>query len=80
MAFAVKPILSYVPPNLSNPGLRGLRTLADFGKHLQSLGDDTFHLFSKIMTMSAADFLEEWFECEPLKALGSLSGMKSRAP
>ncbi len=27
------------------------------------------------MTMSSADFLDEWFECEPLKATKSASGI-----
>ena len=75
MAFAVKPILGYVPPNPSSPGLRGMRTLADFGKHLQSLPKKTFHQLSKIMTMSADDFLAEWIETDAIRALMGASGI-----
>ena len=33
------------------------------------------HTLSRLMTMSAADFLEEWFETEPLKATKATSGI-----
>ena len=75
MANAVKPILGYVPPNPASPGIRGVRTLAEFGKHLQSLDKATFHQFSKIMTMSADDFLAEWFETDVIRALMGLNGI-----
>ena len=75
MAFAVKPILGMVPPDPSRPGLRGLRTLRDLGKHLQGLGKDTFHDLTKIMTMSVADLLDEWFETDIVKALSALNGI-----
>ncbi|MEP7324544.1 MAG: NAD(P)/FAD-dependent oxidoreductase, partial [Gemmatimonadota bacterium] len=39
------------------------------------LGEERFHWLYKLMTMSAADFLNEWFECEPLKATKSASGI-----
>ncbi|HEY5658075.1 MAG TPA: NAD(P)/FAD-dependent oxidoreductase [Myxococcota bacterium] len=75
MAFAVKPILGYVPPNLPYPGLRGLRTLADFGKHLKKLDKKAFQQFCKVMTMSADDFLLEWIETPALRALAGISGI-----
>ena len=75
MAFGVKNILGMTPPDLANPGLRGLKTLAEFGKHLQGRGKSWFHDFTKIMTMSAVDFLDEWFETDIIKALFSLNGI-----
>ncbi len=72
---AVKPILGYVPPNPAKPGLRGVRTLSDFLKHLQSLDKKTFEQFSKIMTMSADDFLSEWIETDVLRAVMGISGI-----
>ena len=72
---AVKPILGYVPPNPANPGLRGIRTLSDFLKHLQSLDKQTFQQFSKIMTMSADDFLAEWIETDVIRAVMGISGI-----
>ncbi|HXV37381.1 MAG TPA: NAD(P)/FAD-dependent oxidoreductase, partial [Myxococcota bacterium] len=75
MVGAVKPILGYVPPNPAKPGLRGLRTLAEFGRHLQSLDKKTFQQLSKIMTMSADDFLAEWVETDVIRALMGINGI-----
>ena len=75
MVSAVKPILGYVPPNPVKPGLRGARTLLDFGKHLKSLDKKTFHQFSKIMTMSADDFLAEWIETDVIRAVMGMNGI-----
>jgi phytoene dehydrogenase-like protein len=75
MAFAVKPILGTVPPDPSAPGLRGLRDLGSLGKHIQGLGKKTFHDLTKIMTMSAMDFLDEWYEADIVKAMGALNGI-----
>ncbi len=75
MAFAVKPILGYRPPNLAAPSLHDLRTLKEFGRHLKSLGKDTFHYLTKIMTMSADDFVGEYFETPIIRAMHSLSGI-----
>jgi phytoene dehydrogenase-like protein len=84
LAFAVKPILGTVPPDLANPGVRGLRTLNDLYKHVQSLGKKKFYWLTKIMTMSAYDFLAEWFETDILIAsitltsiIGTMLGLKS---
>ena len=60
MAFAIKPILGYKPPNLSAPSLRDLGTLKEFGGHLSALGKDEFRQLTKIMTMSADDFAGEF--------------------
>ena len=75
MAFAVKPILGMVPPDPSRPGLRGLRTIRELGKHLQGLGKDRFHDLTKIMTMSVSDLLDEWFEADIVKAYLALNGI-----
>jgi phytoene dehydrogenase-like protein len=75
MAKAVKYILGIIPPDPTkfNPGdIGGLLSL---GKHMLGLGPEQLYMLTKLMTMSAADFLEEWFECEPLKATMSASGI-----
>ncbi len=84
LARAVKPILTMIPPDPANPGLEGLRTLRDLGGHLKSLGKEKFHWLTKIMTMSAYDFLREWFETDVLIAtqaqigvIGTFLGPKS---
>ncbi|MCP4419872.1 MAG: NAD(P)/FAD-dependent oxidoreductase, partial [Chloroflexi bacterium] len=84
LARAVKPILTMVPPDLASPGIDGLRTLRKFSKHIQSLDKEKFHWLTKIMTMSAYDFLSEWFETDVLIAsiaqvgiIGTFLGPKS---
>jgi phytoene dehydrogenase-like protein len=75
MAMAVRPILSMVPPDPTSLSPRELFSLARLGRHFGALGEEHFHWLFKLMTMSAADFLGEWFECEPLKATKSASGI-----
>ena len=75
MARFVKPVLSTVPPDQGrfNPlqwgeVVRLGRSFAELPRRLQ----DTF---VQVMTMSAADFLGQWFETDPLKATMSASGI-----
>jgi phytoene dehydrogenase-like protein len=75
MARFVRPILSVVPPDPGrvNPfewmPLVGLaRTFRDLPERLQST-------FIQLMTMSAAEFLQQWFETDPLIATMSASGI-----
>jgi len=75
MAMAVRPILGMVPPDPAGMSPRDLMSLARLGRHFSGLGEEHFHALFKLMTMSAADFLDEWFECEPLKATKSASGI-----
>jgi phytoene dehydrogenase-like protein len=75
MAFAVKPILGMVPPDPTAPGLSGLRTLLELVKHTGSLDAKRFYYLTKLMTMSASDFLDEWFETDVLKAVTAINGI-----
>jgi len=75
MARAVKPILGMIPPDPTSFSPGELRGLLKMGQHFLSLGEERFHQLFKLMTMSSADFLDEWFECEPLKATKSASGI-----
>ncbi len=75
MAMAVRPILAMTPPDPGSFDPRDLWQLAKLGRHFQGLGAEQFHALFKLMTMSSADFLDEWFECEPLKATKSASGI-----
>ena len=75
LAFAVKPIMAMVPPDPTSLSPKDLRGLLKLGRHFRSLGDERFHALFKLMTMSASDFLDEWFETEPLKATMSASGI-----
>ena len=75
MAMAVKPILGMVPPDPASLAPSDLRGLLRFGRHFRSLGSERFHALYKLMTMASADYLDEWFELDPLKATKSASGI-----
>ena len=75
MAMAVKPILSMVPPDPASLAPGDLAGLLRFGNHFRSLGGERFHALHKLMTMGSADYLDEWFEFDPLKATRSASGI-----
>jgi len=75
MAMAVKPILGMVPPDPTSLSPKDLAGLLKLGGHFHSLGPERFHALHKLMTMSSADYLDEWFEFGPLKATKSASGI-----
>jgi phytoene dehydrogenase-like protein len=75
MARAVKPIIGMVPPDPTSLSPGDLRALLRLSRHFRDLGAERFHALYKLMTMSAADFLDEWFETDALKATKSASGI-----
>ena len=75
MAMAVKPILGMIPPDPASLSPKDLLGLLKLGRHFRSLGSEHFHALHKLMTMSSADYLDEWFEFDPLKATRSASGI-----
>lgn len=75
MAKFVKPILSMVPPDPTKLSYKELSKLLFLGRRFQSLpGADKYNQV-QLMTMSAADFLDQWFETDVLKATMSASGI-----
>jgi phytoene dehydrogenase-like protein len=75
MARFIKPILSVVPPDLTSLDPRPLRPLAGLARAFQKLPERQQAVFVQLMTMSAADFLDQWFETDPLKATMAASGI-----
>ena len=75
MAMAVKPILGMVPPDPASLAPSDLKGMLKFAGHFRSLGAERFHALYKLMTMSSADYLDEWYEFDPLKATKSASGI-----
>jgi phytoene dehydrogenase-like protein len=75
MAMAVRPILSMVPPDPTSLAPSDLKALLGLGRHFRALGAERFHALYKLMTMSSADYLNEWFELDALKATKSASGI-----
>ena len=75
MARFIKPILSIVPPDLTSRDPRPLLPLGGLLRSFQQLTERQQAVFVQLMTMSAADFLDQWFETDPLKATMSASGI-----
>ena len=75
MAMAVRPILAMVPPDPTSLAPSDLKALLKLGTHFRSLGGARFHALHKLMTMSSADYLDEWYDFDPLKATKSASGI-----
>ncbi len=71
----VKPILGMIPPDPTSFDPRDLKKLAFLGKRFQSLPAEDKYNLVQLMTMSAADFLDQWFETDALKATMSASGI-----
>jgi phytoene dehydrogenase-like protein len=75
MARFIKPILSIVPPDPGKMNPFDWLPLAGLAKDFKDLPQTMQTTFIQLMTMSAADFLDQWFETEPLKATMSASGI-----
>jgi phytoene dehydrogenase-like protein len=75
MARAVKPLLGMAPPDPTSLSLGELFGMKRLAEHFQGLGARRFNTLTKLLTMSSADFLDEWFETEALKATKSASGI-----
>jgi phytoene dehydrogenase-like protein len=75
MAKAVKYVLGIIPPDPTTLNPKDWLGLTHLGKHILGLGEENIYTLTKLMTMSSADFLEEWFETEVLKATLSSSGI-----
>src|SRR6476469_1539411 len=75
MARFVKPILNLTPPDPMTLDPRELMKLAFLGKRFHNLADTDRYNQIQLMTMSAVDFLDQWFETDVLKATMSASGI-----
>ena len=75
MARFIKPILAITPPDLTSLDPRPLMPLAGLARRFQQLPQRQQAVFVQLMTMGASDFLDQWFETDPLKATMSASGI-----
>src|SRR6187401_1101811 len=71
----VKPILSMLPPDPTSLDPRGLGQLLFLLRRFQRLSRQDQYNQIQLMTMSAVDFLDQWFETDVLKATMSASGI-----
>src|SRR5436190_1854313 len=74
-SYLISPLLSMIPPDPTSVSPGDLATMAKVSGVLSSLRQDDFYLLARLMTMSAADFLDEWFESPVLKGTKSTSGI-----
>jgi phytoene dehydrogenase-like protein len=71
----VKPILGMTPPDPTKLSLQGVQDLLSLGKRFRGLSSTDRYNQVQLMTMSAVDFLDQWFETDSLKATMSASGI-----
>jgi len=75
MAKFVKPMLDMTPPDPMSLNPRELLKLLTIGSRFRGLSDVDRYNQVQLMTMSAVDFLDQWFETDVLKATMSASGI-----
>jgi len=75
MAHFVKPIMNMTPPDPASLNPKGLMDLLTMGRRFQKLSAEDKYNQVQLMTMSAVDFLDQWFETDVLKATMSASGI-----
>lgn len=71
----VKPILSMVPPDMDSWNPTELLKLLELGKSFRDMDPELRYDVIKLFTMSAVDYLEDWFESPELIASMSVSGI-----
>jgi len=71
----VKPILGMVPPDPTTLNPKDLMKLLFLGRRFKDLNGEDKYNQVQLMTMSAVDFLDQWFETDVLKATMSASGI-----
>jgi phytoene dehydrogenase-like protein len=64
----IKPLLMREPPDPTSFKLRDFRELLYLGQRFHALGEERMYDTLRFWTMSAADFLDEYFESEIVKA------------
>src|SRR5205085_5348914 len=74
-ARCVKPIIRRVPPALMSRGRRGVGSLRLVGRGCHGRAPQDCVKQLQLRTGSAADFLDQWFETDVLKATMSASGI-----
>lgn len=70
-----KPMLGLTPPDLESFDVRGLLDLLAIGRRFRGLRAHDRVNQVQLLTMSAVDFLDQWFETDVLKATMAASGI-----
>ncbi|MDH3499812.1 MAG: NAD(P)/FAD-dependent oxidoreductase [Acidimicrobiia bacterium] len=72
---AIKPLLDAVPPNPFSKDPAELARTAQLAQHMRNLPARVMHNAVRLLTGSAADFLDDYFESEILKGYLASSGI-----
>ena len=75
MARLVKPLIDSPAPDPTSLDPRELRRMWQLGRPIRDLDEADLALFVKMMTLSAVDFLDQFFESDALKAPMAVSGI-----
>jgi phytoene dehydrogenase-like protein len=73
-AQALRQVVLETPPNLGG-SWRDLLSALRVGNRLRQLDLGAQRAFADLMTMSIGDYLDEWFECDPLKGIFGFEAM-----
>ncbi len=71
----VKPQLAMTPPDLASMSPTNLRRMFAMRAQFKGADEETLYTFARLMTMSSADYLDEWFETDALKGTMCASGI-----
>jgi phytoene dehydrogenase-like protein len=71
----VKPMLSMIPPDPTTLNPKDLKQLHFMLQRFREMSSEERYTLVQLMTMSSADFLDQWFETDVLKATMSASGI-----
>jgi phytoene dehydrogenase-like protein len=71
----IKPVMSVVPPEPSGLNLGHWLPLRSLGRAFRELPSEERAAFVQLMTMSAVDFVSQWFESDPIVATMSSWGI-----
>ncbi len=71
----VKPQIGMTPPDLASMSPANLRRMLELRGQFKAADQETLYTFARLMTMSSADYLDEWFETDALKGTMCASGI-----
>jgi phytoene dehydrogenase-like protein len=69
MGAVLRTLMMTIPPNLPNPTRADLFELAKLANPTRKLGKDNTHDLIRVLPMSAADWIDEWFESDALRGI-----------
>ena len=72
---AIKPLLDQAPPDIFSEDPSELAALAALGSRIRGMDKRTLHNTVRLLTGSAADFLDDYFESDILKGYLASSGI-----